>query len=473
MSAPPRPKNEAERLALLQSYGILDTEPEPAFDDIARLASLICNAPIALVSLVDDQRQWFKARVGLTEPETSRDASFCAHAIVTPQQPLIVNDTFTDLRFADNPLVTGYPNIRFYAGIPLMLEGGYAAGTLCVIDHTPRELSQAQIESLHLLARQVTGELHRRKRAQARRGAANSWDNPSEPVQTAAIAVGTIAGRYRVEEVLGVGGMGLVVGAVDLANSSAVAIKFILPGVSGHEVTARFVREARALIRLRSPHVTEILDVGNLGNGAPFIVMERLEGEDLDAVIESGAPLRFSEAIDYLLQACAGVAFIHAAGFLHRDLKPSNLFLTRRPGATPQVKLLDFGIAKLWRSLDSNVPDGSTELTLAGSPHYMAPEQMTKGATLDVRCDIWSLGVVLYELLVFHRPFDGPSPIEVCINVINEPFVPLSKRRKGVSPVLERIIERCLAKDPAARYGSVTELADALRAFRSDTRACR
>jgi serine/threonine-protein kinase len=137
------------------------------------------------------------------------------------------------------------------------------------------------------------------------------------------------------------------------------------------------------------------------------------------------------------------------------------------------VKILDFGIAKLWRSIDSNVPDGSTDLTLPGSPHYMAPEQMTKGAILDVRCDIWSLGVVLYELLVFHRPFDGPSPIEVCINVINESFVPLSKRRRGVSPVLERIIERCLAKDPAARYGSVTELADALRAFRSDTRACR
>ncbi|HEY0134892.1 MAG TPA: GAF domain-containing protein, partial [Nannocystis sp.] len=158
----PLPANENERLEALYRCGILDTEPEPSFDEIASLAGQLCATPMALVSLVDADRQWFKARVGLPATETPRDVSFCAHAVAS-NEPLVVDDTLQDTRFAGNPLVTSDPNIRFYAGVPLTLEDGLTVGTLCVLDRVPRRLSPAQMAALGMLARQVTTELGLRR----------------------------------------------------------------------------------------------------------------------------------------------------------------------------------------------------------------------------------------------------------------------------------------------------------------------
>ena len=157
------PSNEAERVRALKAYEILDTLPEQEYQDIVYLASLICEAPIAVVSLVDEDRQWFKARLGVDAEQTDRDIAFCAHAVLTPESLMIVPDARQDPRFADNPLVTGALQIGFYAGAPLVTGDGLALGTLCVIDHKPRVLTESQQLALAALSRQVMTQLERRQ----------------------------------------------------------------------------------------------------------------------------------------------------------------------------------------------------------------------------------------------------------------------------------------------------------------------
>lgn len=163
MPAAPYPENESQRQQALEQYNLLDTLPEQAFDDITTLAAHVCNTPIALVSLVDRDRQWFKSKVGIDADETPRDQAFCAHAILDPNQVLVVPNAEADPRFADNPLVTGGPQIRFYAGAPLQTPDGQAIGTLCAIDDQPRELTEEQVQGLQALSRQVVAQMELRR----------------------------------------------------------------------------------------------------------------------------------------------------------------------------------------------------------------------------------------------------------------------------------------------------------------------
>ncbi|GAB3314508.1 hypothetical protein GCM10027299_02700 [Larkinella ripae] len=163
MKPAPLPPDEAARLQALADYNLLDSLPEPVFEDIIRLASEICRTPISLISLVDQNRQWFKAKQGLKGDETAREESFCAHAILNPEEVFIVTDARQDERFHDNPLTTGDPHVVFYAGVPLVNPNGYPLGSLCVIDKRPRTLTENQIASLKALAKWVAGEFELRK----------------------------------------------------------------------------------------------------------------------------------------------------------------------------------------------------------------------------------------------------------------------------------------------------------------------
>ena len=224
-------------------------------------------------------------------------------------------------------------------------------------------------------------------------------------LQSAPVLEGDVlAGKYRVERVLGAGGMGVVVAARHLQLDQLVALKFVLPSALDEASAAeRFLREARAAVRLKSEHVAKVLDVGTLDTGAPYMVMEYLEGDTLAEVIQRDSPLPVDVACDYMIQACEAMAEAHSLGIIHRDIKPQNLFLTKGVGGKPLVKVLDFGISKMKQ------PEGAMNLTqtatVMGSPLYMAPEQMRSARNVDGRSDIWALGVVLYELPDQIAPF--------------------------------------------------------------------
>jgi hypothetical protein len=284
--------------------------------------------------------------------------------------------------------------------------------------------------------------------------------DPQSPVREGDV----IAEKYRVERVLGVGGMGVVVAAMHMDLDERVALKFLLPeGAANASVAARFAQEARAAVKIKSEHVARVIDVGKLPNGAPFMVMEYLDGEDLERVLAAGGALPIDVAVGYVLEASEAIAEAHALGIVHRDLKPANLFLARRPSGPPSVKVLDFGISKATTST------ARAQLTktasVLGSPFYMSPEQMSSSKAVDARTDVWALGVVLFELLANKVPFPGDTMPELIASILQSPPRSLRESHPEVPAGLASAVERCLEKDPARRFADVGELARALAPF--------
>jgi serine/threonine-protein kinase len=278
-----------------------------------------------------------------------------------------------------------------------------------------------------------------------------------------------LGGKYRVERVLGAGGMGVVVAARHLQLDSRVAIKLLLPGMLGNQqAVVRFAREAKAAAKITSENVARVLDVGALDDGAPYMVMEFLEGGDLAAWLQERGPLPAEQAIDFLLQACIAIAEAHKLGIVHRDLKPSNLFCVRRADGQLGIKVLDFGISKM---NDLGVSSGGMSVTkttaLMGTPLYMSPEQMQSAKTVTPQGDLWALGIILFELLVGKVPFEGETLTEVAVKVAMQPPPPLRAFRPDLPVGLEAAILKCLEKDPRSRFGTVAELAYALAPFGS------
>ncbi len=278
-------------------------------------------------------------------------------------------------------------------------------------------------------------------------------------------AKGTVVdGKYRIERVLGQGAMGVVLAATHLELGQEVAIKLLQSRhLEKSEATSRFLREARACVRIQSEHVVRVLDVGRLGSGLPYMVMEYLEGRDLAQILQERGPLPISLAVDYVLQACDAVAAAHHGGIIHRDLKPSNLFLARRSDGSEVIKVIDFGISKV-RLADS--PEGAlTQGGMLGSPLYMSPEQMNMSQDIDARSDIWALGVILYELSTGRPPFTAETIPQLYSLVLHKQATGARLLRPDMPLIIEGIIHRCLQKDAKKRFAHIGELATYLADF--------
>ena len=269
-----------------------------------------------------------------------------------------------------------------------------------------------------------------------------------------------LAGKYQIERVIGEGAMGVVVAARHLQLDQIVALKFLLPAsVPRRDTLDRFAREARNAVRLRSEHVARVMDVGTLDSGSPYIVMEYLEGSDLASVLSQRGKLPIPVAVDFVLQACDAIAEAHALGIIHRDLKPENLFVTRGHDNTSLVKVLDFGISKSSTGKDFSATNSQAVI---GSPAYMSPEQMRSARLVDARTDVWALGIILYQLVIGHVPWEGETLPMLCFQITSDPPPPFPDRQQAE---FEAVVWRCLEKDPDRRFRSVHALAVALSPF--------
>jgi serine/threonine protein kinase len=277
----------------------------------------------------------------------------------------------------------------------------------------------------------------------------------------------TIEGKYLIEGYIGEGGMGAVARATHILRKAPVALKFMAPSAmyqaGGVE---RFLNEAVAASALKSEHIVQVFDVGTMANNAPYLVLELLEGRDAATLLEAEGQngIDVPRACHIVLQVLRGLEVAHAAGIIHRDLKPSNCFLVRHEGDPEFVKLLDFGISKVQREGSASLTQTNAAL---GTPLYMSPEQARSARDVDFRCDLYSTGVILYELLCGHPPHvvDGGEFTAVLYKLFTSDAPPLAEQRAGLPPELCKIVHKALEREPSARFASAHELAEAIVPF--------
>jgi len=267
-----------------------------------------------------------------------------------------------------------------------------------------------------------------------------------------------VAGRYKVLGKIAAGGMGTVYRAEHVLSKKRLALKVLHPHLChGPQAVERFRREVSAAAEIDHPGIVQVYDAGVDGDGSFYMAMELLEGESLSAAMKRDWPTTH-RAVDLVRQVLGPLARAHARGFVHRDVKPENIFLARDPASgIVSVKLLDFGLT---REVQRKGPT-LTGITF-GTPEYMSPEQCMSAKKAGPPSDVWSIGVLLYELLTGYLPFDGETPNAIMVSAIKDPFVPLADRARHIPAPLARIVERCLAKEPAERPQTAAELADAI-----------
>lgn len=271
----------------------------------------------------------------------------------------------------------------------------------------------------------------------------------------------TLADKYRIEELINEGGMGAVYRGTHILMDKTVAVKVLHPALAADDkIVARFSREARAASRISHPHALNVTDFGESGNGIVFLVMEYLKGETLKEVIHNQGPMPVERVIEIIRQICGALEAAHAEGVVHRDLKSDNIMLVD-VGTGDWAKVLDFGIAKITEKVGQD-PALTAPNLIIGTPQYMSPEQCSQAAEIDSRSDIYSLGVILYEMLVGHVPFTGESPTAIMMKHLQEPPPSVLEERQDLPSAVGRVVTRAMAKRPEDRFQTVSELSDQL-----------
>ncbi len=294
-----------------------------------------------------------------------------------------------------------------------------------------------------------------------------SMTTPRAQLPSEARPGSVLAQRFRIERLLGAGGMGAVLEATRLETGQRVAVKLLLESGEVHpEARVRFEREAQLAARLESAHVVSILDFDRTATGLPFIVMERLEGRDLAEILHAEGALPIERAVDLIAEACLGVGAAHAAGLVHRDLKPSNLFLAELSDGAEIVKVLDFGLSK---ALDSVDPALTASAASFGTPQYMAPEQIQSTKHVDARCDQHALGMILYELVTGRPAYTAETAGAIYVAICTHPAPKASAARAEVPAELDAAIRRALAKAPGERFPDLAGFLEAIAPFGSAT----
>jgi serine/threonine protein kinase len=290
-------------------------------------------------------------------------------------------------------------------------------------------------------------------------GAAKEFVANTDRDDSSWLALGEVVNdRYSVQRVLGLGGMGLVVEALDVQTQRVVALKFLRPSLclSG-DIQKRFLREMRTLSKLASEHTLQVIETGRYRE-LPFIVTEFLSGETVADRLDRQGPLAVEQAVDWVLQACEGLSEAHRLGIVHRDLKPENLFLQRLADGSELVKVLDFGISRTPRDRNGAQELETQTHVVLGSPYYMSPEQLSSSKNADARSDVWSLGVTLFQLLTDALPFPGMTFDEIATSIVNGHRPRVRELRDELPEVLEAVIDRCLQRDRLNRPQSLAEL---------------
>src|ERR1044071_5755174 len=278
-----------------------------------------------------------------------------------------------------------------------------------------------------------------------------------------------LAGKYRIDEKIDEGGMGCVYRATHVLMEKTVAVKVLHPALAADDkIVQRFTREAKAASRISHPHAINVTDFGESENGIVYLVMEYLRGRTLKEIVRAGGPMALPRVVEIVRQVSGALEAAHAEGVVHRDLKSDNIMLEEVVGGGDWAKVLDFGIAKIQQNTNQSVHETDPGLTspnlIIGTPQYMSPEQCSQASDIDTRSDIYSFGVILYEMLAGHVPFAGDSPTAIMMKHLQEPPPSILEERKDLPAGVGRVLARALAKRPEDRYQKAGELYSALNA---------